>query len=362
MKFLFLEPFFGGSHKDFAQGLVAHSTHRIDLVTLPARFWKWRMRGAALYFIKQAPDLSGYDGLITTDLMSLSDFIALNKTKCPPALVYFHENQLTYPIAPGERIDYQFGFTDITTALAADRILFNSHTHFDAFFAGLPGFIHKMPEFKPLWVKDEIKAKSSVLYPGCDFTKDPIDLDPPALSPPLIIWNHRWEFDKNPELFFSALDRIDKTGVDFQLALLGENYQVEPKAFIKAKTRFKDKIVHYGYVESKREYIKWLKKGTAVISTARQENFGISMVEAVRFGCLPLLPNRLSYPEILPKEFHSQFLYHSQDDLVEKLSRILSYPDRYRIHRTVLSDMMARHAWENRIQEYDHVLTCLAIK
>jgi glycosyltransferase involved in cell wall biosynthesis len=36
-----LEPFFGGSHKDFAQGLVSHSRHKIDSVTLPARFWKW---------------------------------------------------------------------------------------------------------------------------------------------------------------------------------------------------------------------------------------------------------------------------------------------------------------------------------
>ncbi|MFO7645973.1 MAG: DUF3524 domain-containing protein [Desulfosarcina sp.] len=47
LKFLCLEPFFGGSHREFAQGWVAHSRHCIDLLTLPARFWKWRMRGAA---------------------------------------------------------------------------------------------------------------------------------------------------------------------------------------------------------------------------------------------------------------------------------------------------------------------------
>ena len=52
MKFLFLEPFFGGSHRYFSEGLSQHSRYRIDLVTLPARFWNWRMRGAALYFLK----------------------------------------------------------------------------------------------------------------------------------------------------------------------------------------------------------------------------------------------------------------------------------------------------------------------
>ncbi|MEJ2730858.1 MAG: DUF3524 domain-containing protein [Deltaproteobacteria bacterium] len=50
-----MESFFGGSHREFAKGLVSHSKHRIDLKTMPARFWKWRMRGAALYFVKKCP-------------------------------------------------------------------------------------------------------------------------------------------------------------------------------------------------------------------------------------------------------------------------------------------------------------------
>ena len=191
------------------------------------------MRGAALYFIKKAPALKSYDGLITTDLMSLSDFKALAKNDCPPALVYFHENQLTYPLAPGEHTDYQFGFTDITTALAADRILFNSRTHSDAFFKGLPGFLKMMPEYRPHWVADEIRAKAGVLYPGCRFAAGSLSLqDIAPESPPLIIWNHRWEFDKNPRPFFEALDRIDESGLDFQVALLGENLTKIRKHFL----------------------------------------------------------------------------------------------------------------------------------
>lgn len=30
LRFLFLEPFFGGSHGDFAQGLTEHSRHDIE--------------------------------------------------------------------------------------------------------------------------------------------------------------------------------------------------------------------------------------------------------------------------------------------------------------------------------------------
>ena len=222
MKFLFLEPFYGGSHRSFADGWVAHSRHSIDLMTLPARFWKWRMRGAALHFFRKLPALEGYRGLITTDLMSLADFKALTSKHCPPALVYFHENQLTYPLAPGEHMDFQFGFTDITTALTADKVLFNSHTHLSSFFSQLPKFLKMMPEYQPHWVVDAIQRKSEVLYPGCQFEAREQDLAPhlsPSVKPPLIIWNHRWEFDKDPATFFEVLETIRQKKVPFRLAV-----------------------------------------------------------------------------------------------------------------------------------------------
>ncbi len=361
LKFLFLEPFFGGSHREFAQGLISHSQHSIDLLTLPARFWKWRMRGAALYFVKKIAALESYHGLITTDLMSLADFRALSKGLCPPALVYFHENQLTYPLAPGEQADYQFGFTDITTALAADRVLFNSRTHSQEFFAGLPGFLKMMPEYRPRWVVDEIRSKADVLYPGCRFPSNGLcGASSPRESSPLIIWNHRWEFDKNPDDFFGALDAVLKGGLEFRLALLGENFQAVPKAFIAARARYGERIVQYGYVESRDEYLNWLKRGSIVISTARQENFGISVVEAIRCGCVPLLPARLAYPEIIPESFHSRVLYKDTTELAEKLTELITNYSGFQELRCDLSMEMGRFAWENLIDRYDAELEKLA--
>lgn len=364
MKFLFLESFFGGSHRDFSQGLILHSRHKIDLVTLPARFWKWRMRGAALYFVKRIPSLEEYDGLITTDLMSLSDFKALCQPHCPPALVYFHENQLTYPLAPGEKRDFQFGFTDITTALAANRIVFNSRTHFESFFSALQDFLDMMPEYRPKWVIDSIRGKTDVVYPGCHFPAS--DMHPSFFSihtdqPPLIIWNHRWEFDKNPSAFFDALDTVLERGLDFRLALLGENFQVVPKEFIAARERFQNRIVCYGYEKDREKYRTWLMKGSIVVSTAKQENFGISVIEAIRYACIPLLPHRLSYPEILPKAFHGDFLYGDHEDLVEKLCYFISDPSQFNEKLRNLSSAMGCFAWERVIDQYDKILEKLVI-
>ena len=367
LRFLFLEPFFGGSHRDFAEGLIAHSRHDIDLVTLPARFWKWRMRGAALHFwgrlqtpaSKGGHPLAAYDGVIASGLMSLSDFKALSGTACPPAMVYFHESQLTYPLAAGETFDAQFGFTDITTALAADRVIFNSRTHFDRFFEALPGFLNMMPDCRPNWVEAPIRRKAGVIHPGCRFGDEGDAPRPRRTGPPLIIWNHRWEFDKNPEGFFEALDVLLDRGVDFHLALLGERYRKIPEPFSRARKRYGRRIIHDGYITDKSEYRKILRQGDIVVSTAFQENFGISVVEAVRAGCLPLLPRRLSYPEILPQAFHRDFLYDDPEDFVQKLSRLLAGladTDRTSGERHRLARAMAVYSWDNAADRYDELL------
>jgi glycosyltransferase involved in cell wall biosynthesis len=333
------------------------------LITLPARFWKWRMRGAALHFWRRAPDVERYDGLIVTDLMSLADLKALAGPALPPALVYFHENQLTYPLAPCETMDVQFGFTDITTALCADRVLFNSHFHFYAFFDQLPGFIKMMPEFRPMWCIERIREKAGVLYPGCRFPVLPSGAENRCdADPPLIVWNHRWEFDKDPDAFFAALSAVAQKGIDFRIALLGENFQAVPKAFLSAKAQFGDRIVCYGYEPDRRRYLEWLQKGRVVVSTALQENFGISIVEAVRCGCLPLLPDRLAYPEILPKPAQADCLYDGPEDLVEKLARLLVGFEEKQSLRESLSTAMARFSWDNVIEDYDAELAGLAEK
>ena len=148
--------------------------------------------------------------------------------------------------------------------------------------------------------------------------------------------------------------------MNFRLALLGENFQVIPKEFITARERFKNQIVWFGYEASREKYLKWLMQGTIVISTANQENFGISVVEAVRYGCIPLLPDRLSYPEIIPKEFHGDFLYKDQTELVEKLCFLILNYSQFSEKQRHLSMAMEQFAWENMIDQYDEILKNLA--
>lgn len=376
MRVLFLESFYGGSHRDVADAIVEHSRHDVDLRTLPARFWKWRMRGAALSFAHEVADPCGYDLVVCSGLMSVADFLSIARAKTrapgrrrdtpseaahtvPPVLLYAHETQIVYPAPSAREADLHFAFTDLTNMLAADHVAFNSHTHHDAFLAALPGFLRRLPEHRPMWSVEEIAAKSSVCHPGVRWQSGQAGTDGYAdagakatggqAGPPLVLWNHRWEFDKDPEAFFAALDAVKRRGVDFRLALLGENFQVVPKPFLQARERFADEIVHYGYVADRAAYARWLAAADVVVSTSIQENFGISVLEAIAYGARPLLPRRLSYPEIIPKTYHDA-LYDSPQELVAKLAGALESPEP---PQAALVEHARSFAWRRRIDAFD---------
>jgi hypothetical protein len=167
-RILLIEPFFGGSHRAFAEGLKKFSRHRIELVTLPARFWKWRMRGSAVTLADRVRKLRpSYEAILATDMLSLAEFKALIPRQVP-TMLYMHENQLSYPVPKGESRDFQFGFTNITSCLAADMVGFNSRYQYEKFFKDLPEFLKMMPDFRLRGITERIRKKSKVIPLGVD--------------------------------------------------------------------------------------------------------------------------------------------------------------------------------------------------
>ena len=224
MKILIVEPFYTGSHKVWAEGYANISSHKVEIISLPGRFWKWRMHGGAITLAKRFNKLNFEPDLIlATDMLNLPVFQSLVKPNCPVA-IYFHENQFTYPWSPNDtdvelQRDKHYGFINYSSALSADHVYFNSQFHMDSFFIGLENFLKQFPDYREIQNIECIRGKSSVLYLGMDLKKfDEYKIEKQASDPPLILWNHRWEHDKNPETFFNALEKLSKIGAKFQLA------------------------------------------------------------------------------------------------------------------------------------------------
>ncbi len=326
LRVLALEPYFGGSHRAFLDGWRSRSRHRWTLLTLPAFKWKWRMRNAALTFADalRARVRAGqrWDVLWCSDMLDLAALrgLAPRPVADLPAVAYFHENQLTYPVRHEQERDYHFGYTNMTTALAAASVWFNSAFARDSFLAALPGFLRRMPDDRPEGVVERIAAKARIMPPGVD----PVPPRGPRRPGPLrILWAARWEHDKNPELFFEAIGRLARAGVAFRLSVIGQRFRDVPEVFAAARQAYADRIDRWGYQESRAAYVEALRGADVIVSTADHEFFGLSVVEAILAGAMPLLPRRLSYPEILgdlsPAEAQRCFFDGTAQGLAQKL-------------------------------------------
>ena len=347
-----LEPYYGGSHRQFLDGLARHSSHDFTLLTLPGRHWKWRMHGGALELAAQAEErLAGGadvpDVFFASEMLDLPVFLAtLGRGRARgqaiaaatrvPSIVYFHENQLTYPLPPGVDRDLGYGFKNLTTALAAEMVLFNSAFHRQEFLAAAEDLVAGMPDAVPGWAVEEVAAKSRVLPLGCDLRALDAHRERGketaaagrwggAADGPLIVWNHRWEYDKAPEELFLALEVLKDRGVAFRLAVAGSGATVAPEEFARARAALDGRVVQWGRLDDGADYAALLWAADVVASTAIHEFFGVAVLEAVYCGCRPVLPRRLSYPELIPAEAHGEVLYR-EGELLDALARALEAP------------------------------------
>ena len=326
---LALEPYYGGSHKAFLDGWIENSRHDWTVLTLPAYKWRWRMRHAALTFAEQTINLlktgKKWDIIFCSDMLNLAAFLGLapEAVRKLPAIVYFHENQLTYPVKNEKLRDYQSVYINFTTGIAATRIWFNSAFNRDSFLAHLPGFLKRMPDYQHLEKVELLRDKSEVWHPGIAKFAERGERKP---GPCRILWACRWEYDKNPEDFFNALKILKSENCEFRISVIGEGFRTAPPVFEWAHEYFQDHIDSWGYLESRELYEQELAQADVVVSTAIHEFFGIGILEAVAAGAFPLLPNRLAYPEIFSDEnnnIYEQFFYDgSPGNLAENIAKL----------------------------------------
>ncbi|CAL4147112.1 unnamed protein product [Meganyctiphanes norvegica] len=354
---LIIEPFYGGSHKQLIQAirndesLIENSSTAI--LTLPSKKWHWRARTAALYFYQKVPKTHEFKVLFASSTLNLCELMGLRPDLLPlRKILYFHENQLVYPIRKQKDRDFQYGYNQIMSSLAADVIVFNSQYNLDSFLREIPRYLKLQPDHRPdtLSIVETIRDKSKVLYFPIyisHLTRSPKD----ALEPLQIIWPHRWEHDKDPDTFFQVLFQLAEAGLNFRLTVLGEQYQDNPPIFNEASQKLANFITHWGFCENKDKYWELLHSGDVVVSTAHHEFFGVAMLEAVGAGCYPLCPNRLVYPEIFPQEC----LYNTTNQLQKSLAQWCSRPQVVRSKKVNLD--LNTFSWKSLKQHYASLLT-----
>ena len=316
LRILGFEPYDSGAHRAVRESISRHSRHDWRWITRPGRAWKWRMRLSAIEMLSDAAERGWLDEpadvIFTTSLISAADLRALLPPpwRTRPLVLSMHENQIEYPVQIGvansEKRDAHFALTNLTSLLAADLVIWNSAWNLQSFCDGLGALLRQSPDWTDVDVVDQIETKSRIIWPPVELppTEDAVNGGIPTRSwspsAPIVVWPHRWEHDKAPDELLRIIER-DTERLNLRWIILGEQFREHPAEFETIRREWGSHIEHMGFVESRAEYWRLLRRADWVLSTARHEFFGIAVVEAMVAGCLPWLPDRLSYTELLPE-------------------------------------------------------------
>jgi glycosyltransferase involved in cell wall biosynthesis len=306
-KVLLLSAYEAESHRYWRDGLVrAFPEFDFHCLVLPPRHFQWRIRGNALYWSQElAQELDQeFDLVLATSMVDLATLRGIvPQLSRIPNVLYFHENQLDFPLSDIAQGRLEPAMVNIYSALAADQLVFNSQYNLETFMSGCSALLSKFPDFVPSGLSDRLRAKAQVLPVPIDDALFSVDSKPGNRIAKVghVIWNHRWEYDKGPDLLLQIVEALPESA-DIQFSVVGQSFRHQPEAFAALKLVLEQRgwLSNWGYIESKSDYLSVLRQGQVVLSTALHEYQGLAVLEACASGCIPVVPDRLAYKEYVP--------------------------------------------------------------
>lgn len=367
MKVLLLSAYAARSHRHWRQQLLElFPQWQWQVLELPPRHFSWRIRGNPLYWsVEERATLEqDYDLVLATSMVDLATLRGLvpSLAACR-TLLYFHENQFSYPPGKGKASALEAQMVSLYSAMSADGLLFNSTFNQQTFLAGCQALLAKLPDYIPEGVVAALTEKSGVLpvpiqtpssagtsavWPGAQR---------PGQSIIRIAWLGRFEYDKGPDRLLNTLYALEAAELQYELAVIGQQFRVLPDAFETVKREFSHRLVHLGFLESDEVFVGMLGEADIALSTALHEFQGLALIEAAAAGAIPVVPARQAYPDVFPAEY----LYDSNPDdpQVEALSaasKIVSVSACI-MQKTIAAPDVSRFYSENLVAGYAEQLS-----
>jgi hypothetical protein len=212
-----------------------------EVLSLPPRHFSWRVRGNPLYWsVAERETLrQDWDLLLATSMVDLATLRGLVPSLATvPTVLYFHENQFEYPQDRQRHALLEAQMVSLYSALAADRIAFNSAYNRDTFFCGCAALLARLPDRVPPGVVETLRARSRVLPVPLPWSS-PDTVDPAwpgapgelADRPLRLVWAARFEHDKGGDRLLGLLRELENTDLDYELAVIGQQFRDSPPAF-----------------------------------------------------------------------------------------------------------------------------------
>jgi glycosyltransferase involved in cell wall biosynthesis len=300
---------------------------------LPPRHFTWRVRGNSLIWATTQRKVleQNYDLLIATSMVDLSSLRGFVPSLASiPTLLYVHENQFEYPQNRSDRKNVEPILVPLYAALCADTVAFNSDFNRNSFLKGAASLLSKLPEQFPSSIMTQLNASIVLAVPLLENSyRAPAPKTDKVLS---VVWNHRWEFDKGPQLLLTITAAIEAKKLPIQLHVVGQQFREQPIEFKQINNLLDNHAKEtgikrglFGFIDEHSAYVQLLKICDVVLSTAIHDFQGLAVQEACLMGCVPLTPDDLAYPEYIPEKYRYPVRSSIEATADEAIKKMLKY-------------------------------------
>lgn len=302
IEILIISPYDAMSHRQWREDIeAAFPEISFTVVTLPPRYFAWRHRGNSLTLAFDSRLNQHFDLILATSMTDLSTLKGIQpRLAGVRSILYFHENQFAYPGAGQDQGQLERQLTSIYSAITADQLVFNSDYNRKTFLDGAGALLKSMPDHVPRDVVGQLGDKSMVLLIPLD---DNIYQTDQRIGKISIVWNHRWEYDKGLKELQEIIKSLLLADMDFEFHVIGQQFRNTPGIMLENIDIIGERAGTIGFIESREAYLALLASSHVVLSTAEHEFQGLAVMEAVASGCVPVVPDRLVYPELFPEEY-----------------------------------------------------------
>lgn len=194
---------------------------------------------------------------------------------------------------------------------------------------------------------DELLARTKVLLFGL---VGPELRDMPIAAgsgKPAIVWNHRFEQYKGPDETAEAIRTLRAGGRDFEvITTVAADQNVDTFPFDRALI-----------TPDHRQYLANIAIPAINTCNSRYETFNLSMLDSIALGHLPVVPNGMTFPELVPAGY--PYLFDSRQEQVAMLASIIdTWPEAYERWSPILRQHAAeRFALDPYVDAYADLLT-----
>jgi glycosyltransferase involved in cell wall biosynthesis len=204
-------------------------------------------------------------------------------------------------------------YTEVGWVEAVDKIFVGSAYHKTQLFNMRVGPISQLSIFS-----------SKIIVTGNPMFREDYKEYPDVVKDNTLILPNRFDYEKRPNisLDFAYILKRRNPSLRIMVTTSRPKFTSNRQWLVQYARRLEaDGVIEIHAGLTKEQYHRCLSEAKVMLSNTIEENFGYCIAEACHYGCIPIIQNAFSHPELV--QYDDRLLFNSEDEIIQKVEDVL---------------------------------------